>query len=66
MKRLNVAISPALSDCFVMDYETVDIHGTDFTNVAAAVATAAEAPAILSRIHDTGFNVPLFLALNPG
>lgn len=66
MKRLNVAISQTLSDCFVMDYETVDIHGTDFTNVAAAVATAGEAPAILARIHDTGFNVPFFLALNPG
>ncbi|HTJ93238.1 MAG TPA: ornithine decarboxylase [Pararobbsia sp.] len=66
MKRLNVAISQTLSDCFVMDYETVDINGTDFTNVAAAVSTAGEAPAILTRIHETGFNLPFFLALNPG
>src|ERR1700748_2383183 len=66
MKTLKVAVSPALSDCFIMDYETVDIHQTDFTNVAAAVATAGEAPALLARIHDTGFNVPFFLALNPG
>jgi ornithine decarboxylase len=49
-----------------MDYETIDINGTDFTNVAAAVATSGEAAAILSKIHDTGFNVPFFLALNPG
>jgi ornithine decarboxylase len=66
MKTLKVAVSAALSDCFIMDYETVDIHQTDFTNVAAAVATAGEAPALLARIRDTGFNVPFFLALNPG
>ncbi len=66
MKRLNVAISQSLRDCFVMDYETIGINGTDFTNVAAAVATGGEAAAILSKIHDTGFNVPFFLALNPG
>ena len=66
MKRLNVAMSHALSDCFVFDYETVDVHATDFTNVAAVVVTAEEAPTILVRIHDTGFNVPLFLALKPG
>lgn len=66
MKTLHVAVSPSLSDCFIMDYETVDIHQTDFTNVAAAVATSGEAAGLLARIHDTGFNVPFFLALNPG
>ncbi|CAB3793936.1 ornithine decarboxylase [Pararobbsia alpina] len=66
MKTLHVAVSPSLSDCFIMDYGTVDIHRTDFTNVAAAVATAGEAPGVLAKIHDTGFNVPFFLALNPG
>ncbi|WP_180736823.1 ornithine decarboxylase [Paraburkholderia sp. PGU19] len=66
MKKLNVAISPSLAECFIFDYETVNVHGTDFTNVAAVVATAGEAPAVLMKIHDTGFNIPFFLALNPG
>lgn len=66
MKRLKVAVSLPLADCFIFDYETVNVHGTDFTNVAAVVATAGEAPAVLAKMHDTGFNVPFFLALSPG
>ncbi|MBV2135150.1 ornithine decarboxylase [Pseudomonas sp. MAP12] len=65
MSTFKVACPPSLFDSFVLDYPLIDLTGTDFTNVAAAVATVEQAHDVLAKITHTGFPIPLFVALRP-
>lgn len=65
MKKLKIAACPSTWGSFITDYEVVDIHKTDFTDIAAAVTSTAHAHENVSRIKATGFGVPIFVTLEP-
>lgn len=65
MKKLKIAACPSTWDSFITDYPVVDIHHTDFTDIAAAVTSAEHAHKIVEQIRATGFGVPLFIVLEP-
>lgn len=65
MKTLKIAACPSVQNGFVTDYDVIDIHHTDFTNIAAAVVSAAHAHSLIAKIKATGFNIPTFIALDP-
>ncbi|MBF0805010.1 ornithine decarboxylase [Neisseria sp. 19428wB4_WF04] len=65
MKYLKIAASPSVRDSFISEYEIVDIRKTDFTNVAAAVASVDDVSFAAEKIKGTGFVVPLFAAVQP-
>lgn len=65
MKTLKVAASPSVQAGFISEYEIVDIRQTDFTNIAAAVASADDVCYAVEKMEETGFDVPVFIALQP-
>lgn len=65
MKYLKIAVCPSVREGFITDYETVNLHNTDFTNVGAVVTSAEHAPAVVAKVKATGFGVPIFIALQP-
>ena len=65
MRRLKIAMSAELFESFITDYELEEIRRSDFTDIATAVASVEDIKAVSKKIDDTGFNVPLFLALLP-
>lgn len=65
MKKLKIATCASVIDSFITDYEMVDIHHTDFTDIAAAVTSAEDAHKVVEFIKSTGFDIPLFIALEP-
>jgi ornithine decarboxylase len=65
MYMLKVAVDPALSGCFINDHQQVDVFSTDFTDVGAIVVSSADAETVLERLAPTGFDIPLFVAVQP-
>lgn len=65
MKYLKIAVCPSVREGFITDYETVNLHNTDFTNVGTVVTSAEHAPAVVAKVKATGFGVPVFIALHP-
>ncbi|MDO4642008.1 MAG: ornithine decarboxylase [Neisseria sp.] len=65
MKYLKIAVSPSVQAGFITDYETVDLQQTDFTNVGAVVVSAEQAVETIARVRNTGFNIPIFIGLQP-
>lgn len=63
MKNLKVATTLSLFESFVMDYEMVDVSTTDFTNIAAVVVPAAIAQEVLAKVNQTGFKIPVMVAV---
>ncbi|PJX19955.1 ornithine decarboxylase (plasmid) [Advenella sp. S44] len=63
MSALKIAMPFELFENFIVSYEVIDIRKTDFTDVAAAVTTTKDIKKIVDKIADTGFNIPIFLAL---
>ncbi|EOW1554659.1 ornithine decarboxylase, partial [Pseudomonas aeruginosa] len=65
MSLFKIAVDPQLNDLFLTEYEQVDVFSTDFTNIAAAVASTASLEKVATRIARTGFPIPLFAAVQP-
>lgn len=65
MKKLKIATCASVIDSFITDYEMIDIHHTDLTDIAAAVTSAEDAHKVVELIKSTGFDIPLFIALEP-
>lgn len=62
MKSMKIAASGALVPSLSTHREVVALDGTDFTDVAAVVITAADSRSgILALLTRTGFNLPVFL-----
>ena len=62
MKSMKIAASGALVSSLSTHREVVALDGTDFTDVAAVVITAADSRSgILALLTRTGFNLPVFL-----
>lgn len=62
MKTMKIAASGALVSLLSTHREVVALDGTDFTDVAAVVITAADSRSgILALLARTGFNLPVFL-----
>ncbi|HKS32667.1 MAG TPA: ornithine decarboxylase [Enterobacteriaceae bacterium] len=62
MKSMKIAASGALVSSLSTHREVVALDGTDFTDVAAVVITAADSRSgILTLLTRTGFNLPVFL-----
>ena len=62
MKSLHIAASLELASRLSTHRRVVTLDGTDFTDVAAVVVTAADSRSgILSLLKRTGFNLPVFL-----
>lgn len=65
MTHLKIAMPTQLFDSFITDYKLVDILRSDFTDIACAVATLSDIQQVSVKINDTGFDIPLFLAIYP-
>lgn len=65
MKYLKIAACPSVRDGFITDYEIVDTHHTDFTNIGAVVVSAEHAKEVVRKVKETGFGIPIFIALQP-
>ncbi|QEY26318.1 ornithine decarboxylase [Neisseria zalophi] len=63
MKYLKIAACPSVRDGFITDYEIVDTHHTDFTNIGAVVVSAEHAKEVVRKVKETGFGIPIFIAL---
>jgi ornithine decarboxylase len=64
MKKLNIAASHTVVGCFDTQREVVDIHHTDFTDIAAAVLSVEDVRnGFIQHIETTGFSIPVFVAL---
>lgn len=64
MKRLNIAASHTVVGCFDTQREVVDIHHTDFTDIAAAVLSVEDVRnGFIQHIETTGFAIPVFVAV---
>ncbi|MCS4533742.1 ornithine decarboxylase [Neisseria montereyensis] len=65
MKYLKIAACPSVRDGFITDYEIVDTHHTDFTNIGAVAVSAEHAKEVVRKVKETGFGIPIFIALQP-
>ena len=65
MKYLKLAICPSVREGIITEYDTVDVHNTDFTNVGAVVVSVPHARKIVEKVKATGFGIPIFIALQP-
>ncbi|WP_411706063.1 ornithine decarboxylase SpeF [Edaphovirga cremea] len=64
MKKLNIAASHNVVSCFETQREVVDIHHTDFTDIAAAVLSVEDVRnGFIQHIETTGFSIPVFVAV---
>ena len=62
MKKLKIATCDSVIDSFITDYEMINIHHTDLTDIAAAVTSTEDAHRVVELIKSTGFDIPLFIA----
>ncbi|WP_114192207.1 ornithine decarboxylase SpeF [Edaphovirga cremea] len=64
MKKLNIAASHTVVNCFDTQREVVDIHHTDFNDIAAAVLSVEDVRnGFIQHIETTGFSIPVFVAV---
>lgn len=65
MKPLKIASNNSVKACFNTDRSLVDIAGTDFSDVAAAVLSMAEVDkGAIDMIKKTGLDIPIFIAIS--
>ncbi|WP_312629185.1 ornithine decarboxylase SpeF [Scandinavium sp.] len=65
MSELKIAVSASCPDCFTTTRAIIDTHGTKFIDVAAAVLSLNDiAEGKLDDIAATGYNLPVFIAIN--
>ncbi|AVF35796.1 ornithine decarboxylase SpeF [Rahnella sikkimica] len=64
MKTLKIAANTTTHTCFNTTREIVDIHQTDFTDIAAAVLSVEDVrQGMVAHLNDIGLNIPLFVAV---
>ncbi|MFO6299447.1 ornithine decarboxylase SpeF [Rahnella selenatireducens] len=64
MKTLKIAANTTTQTCFDTTREIVDIHHTDFTDIAAAVLSVEDVrQGMVAHLSDIGLNIPLFVAI---
>ena len=63
---MKIAISDGIDYALNVNYRTIDLESTDFTNIAAIVVTMADLPRIYAEIDSLGFPIPIFVALPYG
>lgn len=64
MKNLKIAVSNHCVECFTTTRKVVDIHQTNFIDIATAVVSAEDINAgILDTIKATGLKIPVFAVI---
>ena len=65
MSELKIAVSSSCPDCFTSARTIINTQHTQFIDVAAAVLSVADVEAgKLDEIDATGYNLPVFIAIN--
>lgn len=65
MPALKIAACPTVASCFSTCREIVDIHYTDFTDIAVVVLSLDDIKSgKINIIKQTGFNLPIFIAIH--
>ncbi len=66
MTRLKIAASVAIATHLNTTRDVVTLDNTDFTDVAAVVVSVADSRSgVLALLRHTGFNLPVFIVLDP-
>ncbi|EMF05942.1 TPA: ornithine decarboxylase SpeF [Serratia marcescens] len=64
MKKLKIAANTQTLGCFETERDIVDVHHSDFNDVAAIVLSVEDvAQGMVARIEEHGLNIPLFVAV---
>ena len=63
---MKVVISDGIEYALNLNYRTIDIESTDYTNIAAIVVTMTDLPRVYQDIEDLGFAIPIFVAIEYG
>lgn len=64
MKKLKIAANNATLACFETAREVIDVHHTDFTDIAAVVLSVDDVQnGMVLHIKEIGLNIPLFVAV---
>ncbi|MFA1589904.1 ornithine decarboxylase SpeF [Serratia nevei] len=64
MKKLKIAANTQTLGCFETERDIVDVHHSDFNDVAAIVLSVDDvAQGMVARIEEHGLNIPLFVAV---
>ncbi|QLK59985.1 ornithine decarboxylase SpeF [Enterobacteriaceae bacterium Kacie_13] len=64
MKKLKIAANDATLACFETAREVIDVHHTDFTDIAAVVLSVDDVQnGMVLHIKDIGLDIPLFVAV---
>ena len=62
MQRLKIAASRACHDFISTRRDIIDLHGSNFIDVAAAVLSINDIhKGMMEKIEETGFNIPIFV-----
>ncbi|ATF93647.1 Orn/Lys/Arg decarboxylase N-terminal domain-containing protein [Cedecea neteri] len=65
MQSLKIALNRNCPDCFATEREITNLLTTDFIDVAAAVLSVPDLySGIMEQIEQTGFGLPVFVAIN--
>ncbi|ELY2855386.1 ornithine decarboxylase SpeF [Cronobacter dublinensis] len=66
MQALKIGVSRLCPDCFSTEREVINIHDTDYIDIAAAVIAVSDIfQGIIDEIEMTGFGVPVFVVCQP-
>ena len=66
MQALKIGVSRLCPDCFSTDREIINIHDTDYIDIAAAVIAVSDIfQGIIDEIEMTGFGIPVFVVCQP-
>jgi ornithine decarboxylase len=64
MKKLKIAANTHTLGCFETERDIVDVHHSDFNDVAAIVLSVDDVTqGMVARIEEHGLNIPLFVAV---
>lgn len=64
MKKLKIAANTQTLGCFETERDIVDVHHSDFNDVAAIVLSVDDVThGMVARIEEHGLNIPLFVAV---
>ncbi|MDI7365868.1 Orn/Lys/Arg decarboxylase N-terminal domain-containing protein, partial [Cronobacter sakazakii] len=66
MQALKIGVSRLCPDCFSTDRTTINIHESDYIDIAAAVMTVSDIYlGLIDEIEMTGFGIPVFVVCQP-
>lgn len=62
MQALKIGVSRLCPDCFSTDRDMINIHESDYIDIAAAVVAVSDIfMGIIDEIETTGFGIPVFV-----